>query len=75
MDNLIKAIEKYEIAGEEVRNAAYVSFVDKREDIELEKGRQLRDRLLLSQLNGARAERAILEAVAISVARNKSLIK
>ena len=73
--NLIEAIEQYEKAGEEVRNAAWITFVDGKEDISLEQAHDLMDRLNLAEVNGARAERRILEAAAITKAREQSIQK
>lgn len=73
MDNLIKAVADYEKAGENVKNAAWIAFMDNKIDISIQDGHELMDRLNLAEISGARAERRILEAVAITKARETSI--
>lgn len=71
MKNLRDKIAAYERAGEEVRNAAIIEFIEKKSDVSVETARELMDRLQEAECNGGRAERKILEAMAITVARTK----
>lgn len=75
MDKLLEKIRQYEVAGENVRNAAWVAFVDSKVDVSVELARELTDRLNLAEIDGAKAERAIIKAMAITVARQEQLIK
>lgn len=67
MNNLEAAIKKFEKAAEELANAAAVMALRKT-DITVERGRELTDRILFGEKMGARAERRILEAVALGTA-------
>lgn len=68
MNNLESAIKEYEKSAENLANAAAVATASKRLDITVEEGRELMDRISFGELLGARAERSILEAVALGVA-------
>jgi len=77
MNNVEQAIKAYEKAGEEVFNVIAVAVVGRKIDLGIETGRELMDRLLQGQLMGAKAERTILEGVALTTAMEilKSKIK
>ena len=63
-----EALINYEKAAEEVMVAAQVAVLERKIDLSVEEGREKMDRLLQGQLFGARAERAILEGVALNTA-------
>lgn len=71
---LEKYIEIYAKAGEELRNKAYVIALEGT-DLGLEKGRDLRSRILQAEVDGAGAERAILAMVAITKTKEINLLK
>lgn len=66
--SLKQAIAAYEKAGEELANVAALAAIHRSTEITVEDGRELMDRVLAGEVFGARAERAILEAVALTTA-------
>lgn len=65
MNKLLDALRAYEKSGEELANIASVAALENKLNLSVEEGRELMDRCMKGEMDGARAERAILEAVAL----------
>lgn len=68
MEKLLQAIRAFEKAGEELSNIAAVSSLERKLKLDVKEGRELMDRIAQGSIMGARAERSILEAVALGTA-------
>lgn len=69
----MEKILAYQKAGEEVRDAAFTALLHSRDYVSLEEGREMRDRVLQGEVDGAAAERAILSMTDIGILRIKSI--
>ena len=67
MNKLIEAIRVYRKSGEELKVIAQVAALENKLPVTIEEGRELMNNILQGELDGGRAERAILEAVALRV--------
>ena len=66
--NLEEAIRNFERAGEELATCAAVESLSNKIHVSVEEGREMMDRIQWAEIQGCRAERRILEAVALATA-------
>lgn len=68
MNKIDAYIAAYEKAAEELKNVLAVAVLERKIDLTVEAGRDLMDRISYGTLLADRAERSILEGVALSTA-------
>lgn len=74
IETLEQYIAKYQKAGEQLRNKAYVMALEG-VDLGLEKGREMKALILQGEVDGAGAERAIMAMIATTKAKEINLLR